>query len=83
MQKIRKNWVNSEKTALWTDTQTDGQSWIHRTLPTLPGVQKKEEKEKEHILVEYRIYFKGRNFHDFAIFGKIRESLFPRNICYL
>ena len=28
-------------------------------------------------------YFKGRNFRDFAIFGKIRESLFPRNICYL
>ena len=27
------------------------------------------------------IYFKGRNFRDFAIFGKIRESLFPRNIC--
>ena len=26
-------------------------------------------------------YFKGRNFCDFAIFGKIRESLFPQNIC--
>ena len=26
---------------------------------------------------------KGRNFRDFAIFGKIRESLFPQNICYL
>ena len=27
------------------------------------------------------VYFKRRNFRDFAIFGKIRESLFPRNIC--
>ena len=32
---------------------------------------------------ESTYYFKGRKFRDFAIFGKIRESLFPRNICYL
>ena len=27
--------------------------------------------------------FRGRNFRNFAIFGQIRESLFPQNICYL
>ena len=42
------------------------------------SIKKKFNQNKQN-----STYFKGRNFRDFAIFGKIRETLFPRNICYL
>ena len=38
------------------------------------------EIEQAAIIINY---FNGRKFRDFTIFGTIRESLFPRNICYL
>ena len=41
------------------------------------------EQKRDFKILLLSIYFKGRNFCDFPIFGKIRESLFPQNICYL